>query len=142
MVQELSQQLSRALKDASEELSCVKRAHEQNDAEVHRQMQRLQAQMQQQQQHTQAAEVPAAHVAPADGNSRVAALEVRVQQLQNANVTLEDALLQHYEAHGGDETVVSVHKKRHSEVSAALEQRDVEMEALRGKLAVLELERV
>lgn len=141
-VQELSDQLSQAHKDASEELRCVKRAHELHSADVETQLQQLTSQLQQQQQHTRTTDDPAAHPPPADENSRIAALEVRVQQLQDANLTLENALLQHYEGHDGEETVANIHQKRHSEVSAALEQRDAEMDALRAKLQVLELERV
>lgn len=136
----MSEQLSQAHKDAREELSCVKRAHERRDTDLEQQLQHLTAQLQHaHQQHAQTAETPPAHTPREDENSRIAALELRVQQLQDANVTLENALLQHYEGHSGDEMAASIHQKRSIEASTALEQRDAEMDA---SLQVLELERV
>lgn len=109
--------------------------------QVELQLQQEQQEQQQREQH-EAPKVPVTTDVRIEDVGRISVLEARIQELQDANFALENALLQHYEGNGNESTALQVHKQRHSEASSALQQRDMEIEALRKQISSMDTEPV
>jgi hypothetical protein len=132
-MQAMAKELRQVHEDHSEEIKCITRRHEQEEGSLKGQIRDLQKCLEGR------SHVPDSRDSPEKqdrSNGTMLALQSRVHELEEANMALENAILQQCE---GIPTVVGVHNMQgvgHKELLCALEQRDVELQALRGQLQI------
>lgn len=138
-LQDVSKQLAQACEESADEIKCIKRRNEQELEALQQQVCQLQDRLQARSHAADSSHNPRRQD---DNDSRVLGLQSRVRELEDANETLENALLRQYEGSEVGVNLSKVHDKRHRELLAALEQRDAEIEALSGQLRALDAELV